>query len=220
MEKLKITLIDTDDMNEDNHYYLYEIKSDHAHYYICTSDEELNENAIPGEVDYSNEYRMHKREDFTDREWEIAKYLFNFLWDSSNGTNTCVEEEIYQEDGFNREEIFNFIDKFNFERLGVLDTYEEGGVEIYWAYFSCFDLNSCNFWEDCSEKPECDKESTTYKYLIVFDRNEVPGAYLDSFDTIERAREYRDNYNSKKLLTASYGKVHIEVETVDRKTVE
>lgn len=221
MEKLKITLVDTDSLNEDNHYYLYEVESSHAHYYMSTSDEELNENPTRGEVDYSNEYEMHNREDFTDREWEIAKYLFNFLWDSDNGTNTCVEPDIYEEDGFNKEEIFDFIDKYHFEELGVLDTYEDGGVEIYWAYFSCFNLKTCDFWEDtnCDEsEPEPETGDTTY--YIVFDSHECSGGYLDKFQDLAAAKKYRDKYNAKPALVAEYGKVHIEAETKTRKVVE
>lgn len=146
--KLQIRLIEVDDLNEENKYYLYCVEGDNFRYYVSRSDEELAEEDVDT-WNYSNEFYMRKREEFTDREWEIAKYLFLFLWDSSNGTNTCVEPDIYEDDGFTKDEIEDFINKFQFDDAGVLEMYEEGGVEIYWAYFSCFDMLSCDFWEDC-----------------------------------------------------------------------
>ena len=127
----------------DEDCYLYEVTSDNFHYYVSLYQND--ENFRLGEQDYSNELYMRKREEFTDREWEIANYLFWFLWNSENGTNTCVEKDIYEEDGFTQEEISNFINDFQFDKAGVLEMYEDGGVEIYWAYFSCFDLITCKF---------------------------------------------------------------------------
>lgn len=147
MKKLQIRLIETDSLDEGNNYYLYEVETDTEHYYIARSDEDIK-NTDSDTLDYSNKYTMKSKSDFTDRELEIAKYLFNFLWDSSNGTNTEVEKDIYEEDGFEEEEIMNFVDKFNKEQPNdVLDAYEDGGVEIYWDYFSCFDMNSFSPWE-------------------------------------------------------------------------
>ena len=145
--KLTITLIMVDDLDKDNRYYMYEIEGDNIHYIVTRSDEDLN-NEDQDTKDYSNKYYMHKREDFTDREWEIAKYLFMFLWDSDNGTNTCVEKDIYEDDGFTKKEIENFMDNFQFDQEGVLDMYSDGGFEIYADFLSCFDLTSCNPWED------------------------------------------------------------------------
>ena len=145
--KLQIRLIETDSLEENNNCYLYEVEGDNFRYYVAIDDEEFN--AMDTDTkDYSNKFYMRKREEFTDREWEIAKYLFLFLWDSSNGTNTCVEKEFYEDDEFTQEEMADFISKFQFDDAGVLDMYEDGGVEIYWSYFSCFDMISCNPWED------------------------------------------------------------------------
>ena len=145
--RLQIRLVEVDDLNEKNKYYLYEVIGDTVHYLVSRSDEELNEEDQDTR-DYSNKYEMYDREEFTDREWEIAKYLFMFLWDSSNGTNTCVEKDIYEEDGFTQKEFEQFIHKFQFDEAGVLDEYSDGGIEIYWDYFSMFNLMSCNPWED------------------------------------------------------------------------
>ena len=145
--KLQIKLLETDSLDEKNNYYLYEVESDQFHYYVARSDEDFDEMDVDTK-DYSNKYAMLDRKDFTDREWEIAKYLFLFLWDSSNGTNTEVERDIYEEDGFSRREMEKFIHKFAFDEAGVLDEYSDGGVEIYWSYFSCFNMLTCNPWED------------------------------------------------------------------------
>lgn len=145
--KLQIRTVDTDSLDEKNNYYLYEVIGDTVHYLVARSDEELNEEDQDTR-DYSNKYEMYNREEFDDREWEIAKYLFMFLWDSDNGTNTEVERDIYEDDGFTQEELEQFISKFQFDNAGVLDMYEDGGVEIYWDYFSMFNLMSCNPWED------------------------------------------------------------------------
>lgn len=141
--KLTITFIATDDMDEKNPYHLYEVESDNFAYYVCVTKEEIG----LGYADYSNKYEMYNRSDFTDREWEIAKYLFHFLWNSDNGTNTCVERDIYEEDGFDPAEIKQFINDFHFEDAGVLEFYDDNGVEIYWDYFSFFNLKTCNFFE-------------------------------------------------------------------------
>lgn len=139
METLKIRLIEEDSLDEQNHYYLYEVETDTEHYYVTSSDEDIKKNK--GMTDLINGYNQMCKDDFTEREWEIAQYLFSFLWDSSNGTNTEVESDIYEEDGFNQDEVINFVEKFNKEQpREVLDVYEDGGVEIYWDYFSCFDL--------------------------------------------------------------------------------
>lgn len=145
--KLIIKLIDIDDSDRMNKYYLYEVESDDFQYYVSRSDEELN-NTDEDTFNYTNEFLMFDRDDLTNREWEIAKYLFIFLWDSDNGTNTCVDKEIYEEDGFSEDEIAAFIEQYHLEEIGVLELYEDGGVEIYWSYFSCFNLKTCNFWED------------------------------------------------------------------------
>lgn len=134
--KLTITYIAND---ED--CYLYEVDSDNFNYYVARYKEETD----LGEADYSNKYFMHNRSDFTDREWEIADLLFNFLWTSENGTNTCMDKDWYEEDGFSKEEIAHFIYKYQFDDAGVLEMYEDGGVEIYWDYFSCFNLKTCKF---------------------------------------------------------------------------
>lgn len=144
--KLTITFIATDDMDEKNPYYLYKVESDEFAYYVCITKEETDLGY--GYTDYSNKYEMYNRSDFTDREWETAKYLFHFLWDSDNGTNTCVEKDIYEEDGFEESDFIALLEKFHFADKGVLDLYEDGGVEIYWDYFSCFNLKTCNFFED------------------------------------------------------------------------
>lgn len=144
--KLRIQFIDQDY----DGYYLYKVESDDFIYYVSRSEEELKdqEQLEMDTKDYSNKYTMYDRQDFTDREWEIAKYLFNFLWESDNGTNTCADKDIYEDDGFTQNEIEKFIFKFQFDEAGVLDMYSDGGVEIYWDYFSCFNLKTCNFFED------------------------------------------------------------------------
>lgn len=149
MAKNYIRLVEVDALDKDNPYYLYEVITDNAHYYVTRSEEDFSYQ-LAGSRDYSNDYLMYKREDFTNREWEIAKYLFFFLWDSSNGTNTSCSQDIYEGDGFTYEEMKAFFDKFEFENEGVLelDAYEEGAVEIYWDYFSCFDLSTCDFFNE------------------------------------------------------------------------
>lgn len=142
--KLQVRLIEVDDGVD---AYLYEIEGDNIHYIISRSEDELNEQD-QDTWDYSNKYEMINREEFKNREWEIAKYLFTFLWYSENGTNTCVEQDIYEDDGFTREELEQFIHKFQFDEAGVLEMYEDGGVEIYWDYFSMFNLTTCNPWEE------------------------------------------------------------------------
>lgn len=149
--KLQIKLLETDSLNENNNYYLYEVETDSEHYYIARSDEDINKNA--GYIDLTNGYSscaLMLKNLLTGRDLEIAKYLFLFLWDSGNGTNTCAEQDVYEYDGFTREEMENFVDKYGFGKLGlgVLDFYEEGGVEIFWDYFSCFDMNWFNPWGD------------------------------------------------------------------------
>lgn len=141
-------LIATDDMDESCIYYLYEIKTFDNHYYLTKTKEQLEEDGNDHYINYSNPYTMYERKDFTDREWEIAKYLFDFLWNSDNGTNTCCEADIYTDDGFSFDEIKQFVDKFKLEEIGVVELYDDNGIEIYWDYFSCFDLNSCNVLED------------------------------------------------------------------------
>ena len=143
---LNIKLIETDSLNEKNNYYLYEVETDNEHYYVSTSDEEIKDHN--SEISLINNYTMLGREDFTDREWEIAKYLFSFLWDSSNGTNTCVDKDYYEEDEFTQDEMEKFVDKVNKLGNDGLEIYEDGGVEIYWAFFSMFDLKKCNPFED------------------------------------------------------------------------
>lgn len=156
---MKTTLIETDDLDSENNYYLYEVEDENKHYYTSTSDEEIKNNG--GKINFANEYNMLKREDFTDRQWEIAKYLFFFLWDSCNGTNTCADPDIYEEDGFTREEMEEFVKWFNDKQPNeVLDFYYEDneGVEIFWAYFSCFDLTCCNPHDDYAYDENGNKE--------------------------------------------------------------
>ena len=143
--KLQIRVAGIDTIGGD--YYLYEVISDNMHYLVSRSQEELDEQD-QDTWDYSTKYELIEREEFTDKEWEIAKYLFEFLWTSDNGTNTMTDQEQYEEEGITREEMEQFIDKFKFDEMGVLDMYEDGGVEIYWDYLCCFDLMTCNPWED------------------------------------------------------------------------
>lgn len=211
---MKKTLIATDDLDNDNIYYLYEVEGKNEHYYVSRSSKEFNEEDVDVE-DLTNKYHMLKREDFNDRQWEIAKYLFTFLWDSSNGTNTCADPDIYEDDGFTRKEMEEFVEWFNEKQPNeVLDFYYEDneGVEIYWDFFSCFDMNSCNPWEAM--------ESESKRYLVVFDDNRLNGSYLVSCgDDDVKARQYRDRHNADKEFVKKHGRVHVEVETITRKVI-
>lgn len=211
---MKTTLIETDDLDSENKYYLYEVETETQHYYIATSDEEIEKNH--GNISFVNEYRMLKREEFTDRQWEIAKNLFMFLWDSSNGTNTCVDSEIYEEDGFTKEEMEEFVEWFNAKQKNeVLDYYYEDtyGVEIYWDFFSCFDMNSCNPWEDRETK-------SSERYLLVFDKDTLDmSTHLTWCSTLEDAKKYLKIYNDNKQVVQENGRIHIELETTTRKII-
>lgn len=217
---MKITLIETDDLDRDNIYYLYEVETENKHYYVSRSSEELDEEDIDTR-DYTNHYNMLKREDFTDRQWEIAKYLFMFLWDSSNGTNTCADPDIYEEDGFTREEMEEFVRWFNEKQPNeVLDFYYEDneGVEIYWAYFSCFDLTKCNPFEDYTYDKEVEEVSSE-RFLVVFDNKKLTNNYLIACNDLQSAREYVEKFNSNEKLVKENGKVHIEQETITQKII-
>jgi len=142
---LKITLVETDDLDEENPYYLFEVECAEYHYYLA---KDSNDQSDYRTKNWKNKFPMLQKEDLTDRELEIAKYLFQFLWDSSNGTNTGCDQDIYEDDGFTAEEMKAFIQKFGFDKMGVLEfgLEEENSVEIFWDYFSCFDLKSIDFF--------------------------------------------------------------------------
>ena len=215
---MKTTLIETDDLDSENNYYLYEVEDENKHYYFSTSDEEIAKNG--GKINFANHYNMLKREDFTDRQWEIAKYLFFFLWDSSNGTNTCADPDIYEEDGFTREEMEEFVKWFNEKQPNeVLDFYYEDneGVEIYWAYFSCFDLTNCNPLEDYTYDEV--EEVTNERFLVMFDDQKLTKNYLIACDSLQSAREYVERFNSNEKLVKENGKVHIEQEIITQKII-
>lgn len=210
---MKTTLIETDDLDSENKYYLYEVETETQHYYIATSDEEIEKNH--GNISFVNEYRMLKREKFTDRQWEIAKYLFMFLWDSSNGTNTCAESDIYEEDGFTKEEMEEFVERFNAKQKNeVLGYYDDThGVEIYWDFFSCFDMNLCNPFEDRETR-------TNERYLLVFDKETLDmSTHLTWYPTLKDAKRYLKIYNDNEQLVQENGKIHIELETITRKII-
>lgn len=143
--RIRIRLIAVDGLDPNNSYYLYEVETDKEHCYVSVSDEELNNTDYDEEL-FVNDHKLYGREDFTDREWEIAKYLFKFLWDSS-GTNTGCAQEIYEEDGFTVEEMESFVDKFKQGGL-TFDETDVNQVEIFWDYFSTFNLKRCNPFED------------------------------------------------------------------------
>lgn len=221
---MKITLIETDDLDRDNIYYLYEVESKNEHYYVSRSSKELDEEDVDTR-DYTNHYNMLKREDFTDRQWEIAKYLFFFLWDSSNGTNTCADPDIYEEDGFTREEMEEFVRWFNEKQPNeVLDFYYEDneGVEIYWDYFSCFDLTKCNPFEDYNDNCAYDEdieEVSSERFLVVFDNKRLTKDFLIVCNDLQDAREYVEKFNANTKLVKENGKVHIEQETITQKII-
>jgi len=143
-QNLKITLIEVDNLDEENHYYLYEVEGSNQHYYYCTSDEERLAN--DSVKDYSNAHDLIERSDMNDKEWHIANVLFEFLWTSSNGTNTCMDYEQLAEEDITQDDIIAFINKFNLQ--DDLDYYEEDGVEIYWGFLCSFDLTTCDFFGD------------------------------------------------------------------------
>lgn len=141
---LKTSLVATDTLDSDNTYYLYEIETETSHYYYSTSDYELNEsNTKPFEF-VSN--KLIERKDMSDNEWNIAKVLFWFLWNSENGTNTCMDYEQLEEENITKEDIEKFIEKFDLD--DCLDIYEEDGVEIYWEFLCRFDLKTCKFFKE------------------------------------------------------------------------
>lgn len=220
---MKTTLIATDDLDRDNIYYLYEIESKNEHYYVSRSSKELDEEDVDTR-DYTNHYNMLKREDFTDRQWEIAKYLFFFLWNSDNGTNTCVEPDIYEEDGFTREEMEEFVKWFNEKQPNeVLDFYydDNEGVEIFWAYFSCFDLTSCNPHDDYTHDENTEEASgvSSERFLVVFDSKRFTDNFLVAYYDLQCAREYAKRFNANEKLVKENGKVHVEQETITRKII-
>lgn len=144
MKKTKhitIELIDTDDLDKDNIYYLYEVNTGLDHFYYATSGEEIGDRGI----DQFYPKTLLQRADMNDREWLLAKVLFNFLWTSSNGTNTCMDYEQLEDEHFSKNDIETFIEKFKLDK--ALETYEEDGVEIYWEFLCSFDLNTCDFFE-------------------------------------------------------------------------
>lgn len=138
---ITIELIDTDDLDKDNFYYLYEVNTGLDHFYYATSDEELKDKGI----EQFEPKNLIQRADMTEKEWNIAKVLFDFLWTSSNGTNTCMDYEQLEEEEITKEDVETFIEKFKLN--DALETYEEDGVEIYWEFLCSFDLNTCDFFE-------------------------------------------------------------------------
>lgn len=140
-ETIKVDLIETDTLDSDNSYYLYEVTTTHSHYYYCTSDNEK----VEDKFDFSNQTELIERQDMTDKDWHIAKALFQFLWESSNGTNTCMDFDQLNDEGISKDDVEEFWDKFSVLK-DCLDMYEDDGVEIYWQFLCSFDLTTCDFF--------------------------------------------------------------------------
>lgn len=54
-------------------------------------------------------------------------------------------------------------------------------------------------------------------YLLVYDIYTTGDDYVLKFNTLEEARTYRDVINKKPN---EYGKVHIEVQTIEREVID
>jgi len=119
--------------------YLYEITTPHNRFYAYSDGAEC------GCEEFTYNSELYVKDDFTEREWKIAKYLFNFLWNSENGTNTCAERDIYEDDGFTPDEMKSFVEKFGGDGLEFIDE----NVEIYWLFLCSFDLSKANVFEEC-----------------------------------------------------------------------
>lgn len=141
LEKFEIEMVGTDYTDADRPYYLYEVHIADYHYFVATTYDEQDfqiNNA------FANTNPLWERKDFTDREWELAKWLFEIIW-SSDYTNTLIDEEMVDESPFIEEEIINFIEKFKMEI--AFEIYGDSSFEIYWEYLAFFDLDTCKFFE-------------------------------------------------------------------------
>lgn len=143
LEKFEIEMIGTDYTDADSPYYLYEVHIADYHYFVATTyyeqDFQIN-NA------FANTNPLWERKDFTDKEWELAKWLFDIIWESDY-TNTLIDTEMIEESNFSYDDIDSFISKFCEYNKGAFDYYEDGSFEIYWSYLEMFDLDTCKFFE-------------------------------------------------------------------------
>lgn len=153
-----ITLIEEDRYSETESAMLFEVRDDTKHYYVTATVDIADDGRVYKPISYAPvREKLITREDMTDDEYELAKELFCFLWDSDNGTNTCESYECLEDAGFTQEDVQNFIDKFELEN--ALDLYEnnnpeDDGVEIYWEFLCNFDIDSCNFIDYSSDDDE------------------------------------------------------------------
>ena len=133
-------------LERDEDSLLFLIDNGNIEYCMFCEEEQWNKQ-IP--LNFSN-FNLIQKEDLSDREYEIAKYLFMFLWNSENGVSTGCEQDIYEDDGFTRKEMVNFVEKINNlvgeEVLEITEDTSNTIIEIMWSYLCSFELKSMNFW--------------------------------------------------------------------------
>lgn len=138
-QKLEIAVVGEDYVSND---ILYEVKTNNTHYFFsihrkCSS---YNVDDLTAE-DISSRYELIERKDLTDKQFEVCKALFDFLW-SSDYTNTCMDYEAMVEQYITYEDIEELINTFHLEN--ALDIYGGAdGIEIYWDFFEHFDYKHC-----------------------------------------------------------------------------
>ena len=132
------------DYEDEDGYHLFKVYRNGLSYFKSAYDEDDVINLIP-------KHRILKKEDMTDRELEIMRYLFDALWFSDNGCTTYIQMEDICED-------LNIKDAKEFEEIvrncAGIDFLEEGVLEILWDdgedvgifldFLEYFDLETCN----------------------------------------------------------------------------
>lgn len=84
------------------------------------------------------------KSDLTSKSFELVKYCYNFWVSSDNGLNSFIEKDIYEDDGYNKEDFENMFSELNQYKTHIPSveeiTFEEDAINIYPKFFESFNL--------------------------------------------------------------------------------
>ena len=187
----------------------YEDIDDPSTVYLCFSNNngisftevteikgELEDFINNNEISPSREYLLEKS-DFSESQWETLSYCYNFWLTSSNGLNCFIEPDVYEDDGFKKEDFISLFDRLNefdkskfpeTDQIEFEDGNQNGAINIYPVFIQLFNIDEIN----SQSKMENNEEKQLLEKII------------DWFEDHEQAKEdlliYLGNNGLNKVI--------------------
>lgn len=84
------------------------------------------------------------KSDLTSKSFNLVKYCYKFWLDSVNGLNSYIEKDVYEDDGYTKEDFENMFSELNQYKTHIPSveeiTFEDDTINVYPKFFESFNL--------------------------------------------------------------------------------